>query len=760
LSRVRLVGAVFVGAAFLGASLLFLVQPMIGKMMLPLLGGSASVWTTCMLFFQAGLLAGYAYAHVLTSRLSVPRQVGVHAAVLLAPLLVLPMSRAGLAPPEGDAPVPWLLGTLALVAGAPFFALAATGPLVQRWLHATDHPGAADPYVLYAASNAGSFAGLLLYPFLLEPWLPVEAAGPWSQTRVWAVGYGLCVAAVLATGLIAARSPRERAPASHEPAPTRERRLLWIVLAFVPSSAVLGVTQYVTTELAAVPLLWVVPLAIYLLTFVVAFSPRRRPPPRLLDLALGVVAVLTAATMTPAFRSHGRMLVVVHFAMLAVLGLALHGRLAEARPGPSQLTEFYLWIALGGALGGVFNAIVAPLAFKSVVEYPLALFLAVLLRPGVAHQPETRGAWPAVLDVLVPVTIGAVAVLAVQLGPETGGPVPWSTIALQTGIPALVALSAVRSPLRFALALGVLLEVGWWQSAAPRASLHRERTFFGVHRVVPTLSPWFRREQDGTALPPERREFISLVHGATLHGVQAVEPEHRRTPTAYYHRTGPLGQAWQALSLDATARAIGIVGLGAGTIAAYGGPGQTITYFEIDPAVVRIARDAGVFTYLADTPSRVDVVLGDGRVALAGVADARFDVLVLDAFSSDAIPVHLLTKEAVELYLRKLAPDGVLLVHLSNQYLRLEAVVSAIAGNLRVPGAVTWDAHLPPETLAEGKNASKWAILGRSAARLEPILSDPRWHALPLPPAPGAADPERVLWTDDRSDLIAILKRL
>ena len=314
--------------------------------------------------------------------------------------------------------------------------------------------------------------------------------------------------------------------------------------------------------------------------------------------------------------------------------------------------------------------------------------------------------------------------------------------------------------MRFALTVGVLLEVGWWQAAAPHASLLRERTFFGVHRVVPTLGPWYQRQEAGVVGEPERREFVSLIHGATLHGIQATDPAFRRTPTAYYHRTGPLGQVWSALSCDTTAREIGIVGLGAGTIAAYGQPGQHLTYFEIDPAVVRIARDAGLFTYLADTPAHLDYVLGDGRIQLARVPDGRFDVLIVDAFSSDAIPVHLLTRESVALYLRKLAPGGALLIHLSNQYLRLEDVVSAIAGSLDVPAAVTWDAVLDPQSIVEGKNPSKWAIFARAPERIARILEDERWYPLPLAPRPGGPDPGRVLWTDDRSDLISILKHL
>ena len=758
----------FAAASFLGASLLFLVQPMVAKMLLPLLGGSASVWTTCMLFFQAGLLGGYLYAHLLTSRLGARLQVATHAAVLGVALLALPISLDRLTPPAGtQAPLPWLLASLAIVAGAPFFALASTGPLLQRWLHGTDHPSARDPYHLYAAGNLGSFAGLILYPVLLEPLLPLATPGarmlpprlvPWSQSGLWAAGYLVFAGCVLAAGALALRRPGPALPEAAGGAPTTRERLTWMLLAFVPSSAVLGVTQYVTAEIAAVPLLWVIPLALYLLTFVVAFSPRVTLPPLWMGRAVAVAVLATAASMTLAVRSRGQLLVAIHLAGLVVIGLALHGRLAASRPRASRLTEFYLWIAAGGALGGVFNAIVAPLAFKTVAEYPVALFLAVLLRPRPAERVASPRPWARALDVGIGLAVGTLPLSLGRFAPDVAGPVSWPLVALLAGVPALLCLALIAWPLRFTLAVGALLIAGWWQISAPRASLDRERTFFGVHRVVPTLGPWFRETQAGAMGPPKRREFVSLLHGGTCHGMQAVAPAFRKIPTTYYHRDGPLGRAWTALDLDARATDIGLVGLGAGTIAAYGRAGQRMTYFELDPAVARIARDRRYFTFIADSPATVAVEIGDGRLRLARVADQAFDVLVLDAFSSDSIPVHLLTEEAIALDLRKLRPEGVLFVHLTNHYLGLEDVVSAIAGRLGVPGAITWDSDVSPRAEVEGKYGSVWAVLSPSRTRLAPVHADARWYPLPLPARPGAPDPARVLWTDARSDLLSVLK--
>ena len=758
---------VFALATLLSAALLFVVQPMVGKMLLPILGGSSAVWTTCMLFFQAGLLAGYLYAHLLTRRVAPRWQVVVHAAVLALPLVVLPIGLGGRLPPAGgDAPIPWILATLGLIAGGPFFALASTGPLVQSWLASSRHASAKDPYFLYAASNLGSFGGLILYPAVLEPLLPLTTPGaallpprlsPASQSAVWAVGYVVFAAIVLAAGVLAARRPRLVETPEAAPAPSARERALWVFLAFIPSSAVLGVTQYMTSEIAAIPLLWVVPLALYLLTFVLAFSKRLAPPPVGTGVALAILAVAVAGSMTVAVHTLGRLLLPLHLACLTALGLSCHGRLAASRPAPGRLTEFYLWVALGGVLGGLFNAILAPWLFDSVVEYPLAIFLGVLARPRSFETTPLRVTWGSrLLDFAVPVALGAASVVLSFLQPEDPQGAKTSQILLQVGVPSALCLALLGWRLRFALSLGALLFVGWWQASAPFVSLHRERTFFGIHRVSRFVGPWFAVEEGGTTGPVQRREFRALIHGATRHGIQAVDPAFARTPTTYYHRDGPLGQTWAALGLDARARRIGLVGLGAGTIAAYGVPGQRMTFFEIDPAVVRIARDPRLFTFVTDSKAQIDFVVGDGRRGLAAEADGTFDVLVIDAFSSDAIPAHLLTREAVAMYLRKLAPGGVLLLHVTNQFLRLESVVSAIAGDLGAAGAIQWDAVMEPGPALEGKAGSTWAVLAPIPATLAPLRDDARWIPLPLA-SPDRAE-RRVLWTDDRSDLLSVLK--
>jgi hypothetical protein len=659
-----------------------------------------------------------------------------------------------------------MLGTLLLAAGAPFFVLSTTGPLLQRWFASSRHPRAADPYFLYAASNAGSLAGLLLYPLALEPLLPLRTPRgegwlpnllPLSQSTLWSLGYLGFAAAAIAGAAWAARNAREGGTAEAavaedgSPAPSWRTRLLWVALALVPSSALLGVTQYVTADIAAVPLLWVVPLALYLATFVLAFSPRWRVPARFTGTLLAVLAVLVAASLLAFLRGRGWLLLPLHLATFFVLGLTCHGRLAEERPAASRLTEFYLLVAVGGTLGGVFNALVAPVVFRSIAEYPIALAAACLLRPrwkDDASRPPTR--FSRALDVAVPVGFAALLLLLQLLQAPPGTDDTWGVLAVRAGFPALLALALIGWRKRFALALGTLLVAGWAANTAPATSLHRERTFFGVHRVATMQAPPFKLLDSEGRETSRQVAFRVLIHGATRHGSQAADPDLAGIPTTYYHPTGPIGQVFSDLLASAPPAEVGLVGLGAGTLAAYGRPGQRFTYYEIDPAVIRIARDPRFFTYIADSKARIETVPGDGRLSLGREPDGKFGLLVLDAFSSDAIPVHLLTREAVEIYFRKLAPDGVLAMHLTNHYMRLPPVVGAIAQSLGLAALLRVDRVETPKEAFEGKDGSTWVILARDPARLEALSRDPRWVALD-------ADP-RYLWTDDYSNVLLVLR--
>jgi len=755
-------------ALLVSAALLFLLEPMVGKFVLPLLGSSPEVWPTTVLFFQAVLLAGYAFAHV-TSRLPARRQAVVQLGVILAAAAVLPIGVPDSAPPASANPIPWLVALLATTAGLPFFALAALGPMLQRWLAGTRHRAARDPYFLFAASNGGSLLGLLAYPLVLEPQLSLGGQG-----TAWSIVYALAFALVLASAALlwlqpaghASPAPAAPAPApaegrgevegdrdggDHEPLdvpeegvpagmePTRidwRRRLLWLALAAVPSSLMLGTSTYLTRDVSPIPLLWVVPLALYLLTFVVAFSPWTNAE-RLTVLGrrlLPGAAILMTYTLVIGAQKPLAVLLLIHLGGLAIVGLLCHGRLAAARPGTDRLTEFYLWVALGGALGGAFNALLSPLVFPGLVEYPLAIVAACLLRPSppkkrpdllevLLHDPRATRA----MDYVVPLLVGGALAAALLVTEESQG----TEIAV-AGLACGLAFNLFRRPIRFALALGAMLVAASIVDAVVDDVLERDRSFFGVSRVVAV--------DDGA--------LHELYSGTTLHGAQRVgrrPPE----PLGYYGPSSPSGQAFAQLPAAAT-RNVGAVGLGTGSLACLQRPGTRLTYYEIDPAVVRIARDPRLFSFLRDCPVRPPIVTGDGRRSLEREPKGSFSLVAVDAFSSDAIPLHLITREAIELYLSRIAQGGSLLFHLTNRYLRLEPVLGNIAADLDLVCRIR--THVPTGAEEErGYQKSTWALLTRRPANLGAIRLDRRWR-------PCATDPSARTWTDDYSNPLAVIK--
>jgi spermidine synthase len=500
-----------------------------------------------------------------------------------------------------------------------------------------------------------------------------------------------------------------------------------VLLAFVPSSLLLGVTNYLSSEVAVVPLLWVVPLAVYLLTFILAFARREILPRAWLRRALPIlVAPLVVALAMQATEPIG-VLMLLHLAVFFVAALLCHGELAADRPAAAHLTEFYLWLAVGGVLGGTFNALLAPLLFNSFAEYPLVLVVAcVVALPRAAEISRGDWLWPAGLGLAT-----AGAALAIRATPFHAD----ATVAgVLFGVPALGAFFLSRRPLRFALAAGaILLAANAYEGERGRV-LQAERSFFGVHRVL--LDP--------------TGAFHVLAHGKTLHGVQNLEPVRQRESLAYYHRTGPAGDVLAHYGRG-PARRIGAVGLGAGSLASYAEPGQTWTYFEIDPVVEKLARDERYFTFLRDSPAPPRVVLGDARLTLARQPDAAFDLLVLDAYSSDAIPVHLVTREALALYRRKLAPGGVLAFHISNLHLDLEPVFANLARDARLACLVRDDTAVPDDLRAQGKAPSIWLVMARRAEDLKELARNPDWQ-------PGRTDARVDVWTDDYSSLLRVFR--
>jgi hypothetical protein len=715
----------FAGTMLLGALLVFSIQPMFARMALPLLGGAPVVWNTAMVFFQSALLAGYAYAHCLSRSFGARGQIAGHLCLLAVASLSLPVAiGADWHPPVGGASIPWLIGLMTWTIGLPFLAVAASAPLIQKWFARSGHPAASDPYFLYGASNLGSVLALVAYPLLVEPTLTRH-----EQGLLWAAGYGALALAITGCGLVIWRGGSAQAIA---PAPSGleeraafgwPRRLRWLALALVPSALLLAVTAHITTDLAAVPLLWVVPLALYLLTYVVAFA--RRPWLRHAWTVRAQPFVLIPLVLLFTWNLPLWVGLPLHLGGLFVSALVCHGELARLRPGADHLTEFYFWLAAGGALGGAFTALLAPLLFDGVFEYPIALVAACLLRPMLAPNAGRR-----ILDFVLPVGVGLL--IAARSGALDVGLRDFGTIGLLlVFLPSALALYALAErPLGFGL--GIAAACG---AALLAADLHsvmaRERSFFGVYTV--------KRDPAGHHV---------LVHGTTMHGAQHVEAAGWREPLTYYHREGPLGQLFS--TLGARWRTVGAVGLGVGTVACYRRPGQRWTFYEIDPLVERIARDERYFHYLSECAPDAEIRSGDARLMLHGAPQAAYDLLILDAFSSDAIPMHLITREALALYLEKLAPGGVIAWHVSNRNLDLVPVVADLAADA---GVATWLQVDQPSRaeLARYRSPSLWIALARDPERLAPLVADPRWTRL-------QGRPEARPWTDEFSNIVSALR--
>ncbi len=752
-------------ALFASATLLFWVEPLFARMVLPLLGGSPAVWNTCLVFFQGALMLGYLYAHLTTRWLGVKNQLFLHFGLLLLAFVTLPVAiPQGAEPPAASNPIPWLLWVLLVGLGAPFVVLSATAPLLQRWFSHTSHPAAGDPYFLYASSNAGSLTALLAYPLILEPNLRLT-----QQSQTWTVGYVILIALIASCALatwryltrpVSVESAGSVASSTDDRAPpldrtgssiTGARRLRWLALAFVPSSLLLGVTTHLTTDVAAVPFLWIVPLSLYLLSFVVVFARRR--------LVSTVMASFVHALAVPTLLILGFWGIqgalswefTLHLGVFFATALLLHGRLADDRPATRHLTEFYLWMSIGGVLGGMFNALLAPNLFDRVIEYELMILAACLLRPTRADQARSFGLrtfGPSLrtlgrsLRAFGPSLFPALVLLgAFALGLDNDSQTSWLSVLIVSLLAGGLVLATRHSALRFTtsvLALAVAVALAEGQRTEDELVVMAERSFFGSYTITSDVA----------------ERVYTLNHGTTVHGMQYRDPARRTVPLSYYHSDGPVGDAFQALDPTLAGGRIAVIGLGTGAMACHGQPGQEWTFYEIDPGIADVARDDRYFTYLRDCPPVSDVVLGDGRLTLQRAPAAHYELIVLDAFSSDAIPVHLLTREALALYLSKLAPDGTILAHISNRYVFLELVVASLAEAEGLDGLVRFyegpDPSEPPVEDHDLVYESDWVILARDSAVIAGLFADPNWEAL-------GTQSGHTVWTDDFSNLIQVL---
>ena len=801
---------------FSSATLLFLVQPMVGKILLPYLGGSPSVWNTCMVFFQAALLGGYGYAHWLTRGRTVQKQIQIHGIVLAVaflPLLLMRfdpgfLARTILPPPASFNPALWLLVVLTLVAGLPFFAVSTSAPLLQKWFSTTNHPDAKDPYFLYGASNLGSMLALLAYPFLFEPRIGVN-----TQTWLWVGGFLGLMGLTWLCGIVASSQAApdvagaEDSVAAETPL-SNWTRFRWVALAIIPSSMMLGTTTYLTTDIAAIPLLWILPLSLYILSFILVFSEipgivytlfalgsigwillKSAGLPQLEsysvdDLtqwltgagqAMGKDMSLTyfqlgyilagASLFILFFRSHNTirlgmflctavLLVMVifqhdvktklamrefevigmHLALLFCTAMLCHGEMARTRPVAVHLTEFFLWMSLGGVLGGIFNALIAPLVFHRILEYPLVAAFAFVLLPSFE--------FPSCLK------YGALALRCSGL-----------LLGILAGLTSLVHNCldknyALETADKFPESFRGLARMVARGCNDRSAILMEERNFFGCF----TVNRW---ESATTG-----EIYHTMYHGTTNHGMQCVSPEARRRDTlTYFHKRGAIGQLFEAVEKKKAGQPVrmAVLGVGTGTLAAYAQPGWALTMYEIDPAVVRTSIDRkDYFSFIHDAKERnvkFEVILGDGRQQFQKAADASYDLIFMDAFTSDAVPVHLLTREAFDIYLKKLAPGGIVVINIANRYLNFEQVLGNMVQDRGIKGLIQGGF----EIREIDKYGTNWVVMARTLEdfgelpKMNSVLKTDAeewtesWRAMETNPALG-------VWTDDYSNLPSIFK--
>jgi hypothetical protein len=740
----------YTATIFTSAFLLFAVQPIFAKMVLPSLGGSPSVWAVSMCFFQAVLLAGYCYAHAMNRFVPVQHAPLVHVGLLVVALFALPFGLPSGATPPADGAYLWLIGTLAVGVGLPFFAVSANAPLLQSWFSRTGHPHAADPYFLYAASNVGSLLALLSYPIVVEPMLGLA-----TQAQIWTAVFVMLAMMIAASGAVmlvlhqglanrrasdTADSIARDTAATPVEVLTWSQRLVWIGLSLVPSGLLCAYTTHVTTDIASVPLLWVVPLAAFLGTFIVAFRDQPLVPDHFLTKSIApLVAFCVLSYIVPASSSVGLIIALTFTAFLVVTTLC-HRELYRRRPSAAHLTEFYLWMSFGGVLGGMLASIVAPQIFNTVAEYPMLFVAGLLGQAALWQRPDEEEHGKLVL-------IGATTLLTLVVcfaGSQLLVPAV-SNKALLFALVAALTFAAIwhSRPQRSTIVIvGALIAVLW----VPRgfAVMTIERSFFGVIKV----------SEDDTG------EMRLMSHGTTLHGAERIrtadgKPVEWPVPATYYH---PKGAMARGIDIARSARAsqggiavpfdVGVVGLGVGSMSCYAQPTEKWRFYEIDPLVVEIAKNPKYFSFLSKCPLSDGIVLGDARLTLQKEPRGRFDYLVIDAFSSDAVPVHLITREAIAMYLDRVEPHGLLAMHVSSRFMDLENVAVATARTL--PGV---EAAIVTTPAGNGMDATYSAVvfLSRSKETIAKVRAMP--ESQPLPTQKIAP------WTDDYSDIVGAIRR-
>ncbi|WP_432742022.1 fused MFS/spermidine synthase [Methylobacter sp. G7] len=738
----------FAATLFTSASLMFVLQPLFGKILLPLLGGSPAVWNTCMVFYQSILFLGYLYAHYLSTRHAQHRQIQIHTALILISFLALPLALPeNTVPPTDSNPTLWLLWTLFLAIGLPFFVVSTTAPLIQKWFANVGHHTSHDPYYLYAASNTGSLIALLSYPFLLEPNIGLA-----NQKSYWSVGYLLLCLLIAGCAFVLWKNCRgefirperinsplqdaEAVTATDENNLSLATQLHWLALALVPSSLLLGLTNFISTDIASVPLLWIIPLTLYLLSFVIVFSKwNDKIHPLMVKLQpLFLLPFVAYAFINPADLPYWAYLI-LHLLAFFFAVMVCHGELAKLRPHTRHLTTFYLIMSFAGMLGGMFNTFVAPFVFNAVYEYPIMIIAALLLRPGLKLTLNTG----LLLQIIAPALLVIVGIIAYATVDNLLQYFDIIVIGLM-GLTLLTYLLRAR-PVGFALMTGAIIFLALGLHGLSSHTLYQQRSFFGVLAV---------REAVLTDEQGQPESYHELFHGTTKHGAQRLAAHLSKIPLTYYSRPGPMGQLFKEYDGNDQAWNIGVVGLGAGALTCYAKDQQNWTLYEIDPLVVDIASNPAYFSYLSQCAPNAEMRIGDARLSLEKEPNQHFDLLVMDAFSSDSVPTHLLTKEALALYFKKLKPTGILAFHMTNRHLSLKKVLSINAEALHLASLIQ---EFQPQQDIPLVVATDWVVMAKHAETLEPLRLSRlgKWQKMPL-------YFDMKPWTDDFTNIVSIWK--
>jgi spermidine synthase len=715
---------IYAATILVSALLLFLVQPMIAKIILPLLGGAPSVWNVCMVFFQGMLLTGYFYAHFSIKYLGLKKQSVIHILLLLISLISLPIgvySTSNISP--GNEAI-WLLILLIGIIGFPFFFLSANAPMLQKWFAHTKHPSSENPYFLYAISNIGSMVALLGYPFIIEPLFTLQ-----EQTAYWSYAYILLMGLITLCVIYMYKHFKDNNDETHHNKKSKalswKNRVQWSILAFIPSSLFIGATTHITTDIAAFPLLWVLPLAIYLFTFIIGFSKKAY-------LNIHTVSFIGLASTLVILFSSIIINIFLEFVMISILVILIqvfsisyccHRRLANNAPHTNHLTEYYLWISFGGMLGGIFNAFIAPNIFIASTEYLLVSIIAIAILPIIKKQISVK-------KFNKYIAVGIISFISLLILKEHISEELFLK-SLYTLIPVIIILLISRTKTRLATIAVSSLIIIIFHGVLQENQLFKGRSFFGIYKVEKIAE----------------QNVYTFMHGTTLHGAQYINDNDRLKTATYYNTKGPVGNVMNYVN-NLAYNNIGIIGLGVGAISCLFNNKQHITFYEIDKMVEDIASNTDYFTYLNDCPPSNNVIIGDARIKIQEATNSSYDIIILDAFSSDAIPIHLITKEAIEIYLNKLSANGLLIMHITNRYLELRPVVAAIAENLNLYGVVQYD---QPRVRDISRTRSKWVVLSRNDNHINMIKKNNNdWENI------NKFNNNMKLWTDDYSNILEV----